>query len=105
MIVTAATRNRTLATASKNDLRRTVRWAWICFLHYAGLLRWARRSVAASGVVVLTFHRVLDDKDLARSFSPAGMVLRRSTFESLLKHLQANCETIADFDRPASGGT
>jgi peptidoglycan/xylan/chitin deacetylase (PgdA/CDA1 family) len=33
------------------------------------------------------------------------MVLRRSTFEPLLKYLQANCETIADFDRPASGGT
>lgn len=75
--------------------RRIVRWIWIYFLYCAGVLRRARRAVARTGILVLTLHRVLDDPDLVHSFSPPGMALRRSTFESLLRYLHANCEVVS----------
>lgn len=72
--------------------RTILRWLWIYFLHYSGLLGWVRRKIAASsGVVVITLHRVLPDPEFNSTLSPAGMVIRRKTFEQLLIFLKKNC--------------
>ena len=79
----------------QNKPRQFARWTWIYFLYYAGLIAWARRRIAASsGIVVLTLHRVLEDAELATTNSPSGMIVRKSTFESLLNFLQKTFEVL-----------
>lgn len=53
-----------------------------------------RRIQAASGIVVLTLHRVLEDTDVEKSCSPPGMILRRATFETLLEFLKSECDVV-----------
>ena len=75
--------------------RRLLRWSWICFLHFTGLLNWARRRICRQrGVVVLTLHRILDDESAAMSHSQPGMIVRLATYESLLRHVVAHCEPV-----------
>lgn len=85
------------AAAATNDLRdvsipnprRTLRWVWIYFLYWSGLSRWAEARIASlSGIVVLTLHRVLQDSDLSSTNTVPGMILKQSTFESLLKEIR-----------------
>lgn len=90
----------------KTGLRRQLRWAWIYALYYTGLLRWARRRISSrSGIIVLTFHRVLEDSGLRQTDSPAGMIVRRETFEHLLRFLQENCEVVDLLSPPIFGTT
>jgi peptidoglycan/xylan/chitin deacetylase (PgdA/CDA1 family) len=80
-----------LLWGSVGRLRRIVGWVWVYFLYWSGLIRWARRRLELSGgIVILTFHRVLEDEDATRSNSPAGMIVRRSTFENLLRFLASH---------------
>src|SRR5258708_28242624 len=77
------------------NTRRLLSWAWIHFLDLTGAFSWVRRRIAASaGVLVLTFHRVLDDSEFDESDSPAGMIVRRRTFENLLAYLKEHFEII-----------
>ena len=86
---------QTWHTGLKNKARRVLRWAWIYFLYYTGFFALARRRITSSaGIVVLTFHRVLDDPGFDLSNSPRGMAVRKSTFESLLFYLRSNCEVL-----------
>jgi peptidoglycan/xylan/chitin deacetylase (PgdA/CDA1 family) len=81
---------------SRSSLRRTLRWVWIYFLYWTGLILWARRRIESSaGIIVLTFHRVLEDEDVSRSDSSPGMIVRRSTFEDLLRFLTTQCEMVS----------
>jgi peptidoglycan/xylan/chitin deacetylase (PgdA/CDA1 family) len=84
-------------------IRAWVRWCWVCALHFTGMLRWAKRSLAArQGVVVLTFHRVLPDDEFAKTFSPTGMVMRERTFEEAVKYAAAHHSPVAiDANAPA----
>ena len=76
--------------------RRFLRWVWIYFLHFTGLLNWVVGKIAtSSGIVVLTFHRVLPDPQFETTNSPPGMVVRKQTFEALISYLHANCEIVA----------
>lgn len=88
----------------QTKLRRSLRWIWIYFLYCSGLTKLAKNWIKTSqAVVVLTLHRVLeDDKDFSRGFSPKGMVVRKTTFESLLNYLTTHCELIALSDAPAA---
>lgn len=88
----------------QNRLRRTLRWAWIYLLYGLGLIAWAKRRVHKGdrGIVVLTLHRVLDEADLQQTNSPHGMIIRRETFEDLLRHLQRNFDTVALKGAPPS---
>jgi peptidoglycan/xylan/chitin deacetylase (PgdA/CDA1 family) len=80
---------------SQQGPRRILRWIWIYFLYYSGLILWAKRRIAAAGgIIVLTFHRVLNDQDVARSNSPPGMIVRRSTFEGLLRFVSTESEAV-----------
>jgi len=69
----------------KRTLRSYLRWVYIYVLHYTGLLALAKRWVRSHGAVVLTFHRVLSEQAAAHTCSPAGLVVRERTFESLLR--------------------
>jgi len=81
---------------SRKGTRRLLSWVWLYFLHFTGLLNWARRKITkSSGIVVLTFHRVLADPEFTNTDSPAGMVVRRRTFEKLLAFLRENCDVLA----------
>lgn len=79
----------------QNIVRRALRWTWIYFLHFSGLLRWVRQSFGrSSGILILTLHRVLDDTSFEQSASPSGMIVRRSTYLHLLRFLQACADVV-----------
>ena len=89
---------------SNGSLHRILRWIWIYFLYWSGLIRWARwRIESSSGIVTLTFHRVLEDQDVSRSDSPPGMIVRRSTFENLLRFLTSHCKVVSLGEAPSWG--
>jgi len=84
-----------LGQKKKRNTRRLLSWVWIYFLYYSGLLRWAQRRIASSsGIVVLTFHRVLPEREFANTNSPPGMVVTASTFKDCLAYIQGQHEII-----------
>jgi peptidoglycan/xylan/chitin deacetylase (PgdA/CDA1 family) len=86
-----------------SGLRNVVRSLWIYFLYISGVIRWARKRIAANGgIIVLTFHRVLEDADLEFSNSPAGMTVRSATFHDALRFLAANYQVYAIDGLPPS---
>ncbi len=86
-------------------LRAILKQAWMFLLYSFGFLRRARKRIAAQGgVVVLTFHRVLDDAECAGTSSPDGMIVRRQTFESLARCVASHYERLR-LDGKAPGWT
>jgi len=79
----------------KISLRRTLRLVLVHLLYWTGLLHLAKRQVAKRGIVVLTFHRILPDQSFEQAQSPLGMMVRRSSFESLLEYLRQNCQCVS----------
>jgi peptidoglycan/xylan/chitin deacetylase (PgdA/CDA1 family) len=76
-------------------LRAILKQAWMFLLYSFGFLRRAKKRIAArGGVVVLTFHRVLDDAECEGTSSPDGMIVRRQTFESLARCVASHYETL-----------
>ena len=65
---------------------------WAGALRVTGILYLAKRWVRRRGMIVLTFHRVLEDDGLRQTASLAGMIVRRSTFADFLKYAAATCE-------------
>lgn len=80
-----STDNPQACARNERTLRSYLRWIYICGLHYSGLLALAKLWVRSQGAVVLTFHRVVSDQAAAQTCSPAGLIVRESTFESLLR--------------------
>ena len=75
-------------------MRRWSQWIWVHFLYFTGILWWAQHRLAKSGaIVVLTFHRVLDDK--TRTNSQEGMIIRAKTFERLCQYLKRRFEVVS----------
>jgi peptidoglycan/xylan/chitin deacetylase (PgdA/CDA1 family) len=73
-----------LFTRSKARARGKLLWAGL--LRGCGVLSLAKSWVRRRGIIVLTFHRVLRDSELARTASLPGMVVREQTFEQFLNH-------------------
>jgi peptidoglycan/xylan/chitin deacetylase (PgdA/CDA1 family) len=70
------------------------------------VLWWVRRKIAASaGIVVLTFHRVLPDKEFTEAHSPPGMMVRSQTFRRLLRYLNKECEILSSSSDIAERGS
>ena len=71
-----------------NRLRRALRWLWAALLSATGA-RWSakRRLRKQRAIIVLAFHRVLDDTDFRRTHSLTGMLVRRRTFEELVSYV------------------
>ena len=87
----------------KRKARSALRWAWVLVLYSTGMLRWARRRLAAQGsLVVLTFHRVLKDEENAKTKSPAGMVVREESFEQLVRCVARHYQVVRLSEGPVA---
>jgi peptidoglycan/xylan/chitin deacetylase (PgdA/CDA1 family) len=76
-----------------------IREAWAGLLQISGCLWWANRQLRRQGaVMVLTFHRVLDDAEFQRTCSLPGILMRRETFARLASYVAAKYEAV-DFER------
>jgi peptidoglycan/xylan/chitin deacetylase (PgdA/CDA1 family) len=89
----------------KRRIRRLVKHTWLSALRLSGALAWARRRIARErAIVVLMFHRVLDDNDWDRTNSLPGMIMRARTFDSLIDHVVRFADVVSAEDaRPGSG--
>src|SRR5438309_4248909 len=87
-----------------SGLRTLARLAYVTLLFWFGGLRRARRELSRRGaIVILTFHRVLDDDSDQRSGSLPGIVIRKGTFRKLVKYLMQHCDTV-HLDGAVPGG-
>lgn len=69
-------------------LRAILKALWFVALYRSGAVRWAQWRLQRSGaILVLNFHRVLNDGEFESTNSPAGMVMRTRTFAQLLSRL------------------
>jgi peptidoglycan/xylan/chitin deacetylase (PgdA/CDA1 family) len=68
---------------------------WANLLRFSGCLCWVKRRMRRSGaVVVLTFHRVLDDERLRSTASLPGIIVRQRTFERLTSYVERWYEAV-----------
>jgi len=90
---------------SRMTFRRILKLAWATSLRISGAFWFARRQLARQqAIVVLTFHRVLEDGDFLATNSQSGILVRRQTFDELLRHLASRYELIdLNLGFPATG--
>ncbi len=68
---------------------------WIRVLYFSGALWWAKRDLRRRGaIVVLTFHRILDEQAFLRTDSLPFIVVRKETFRQLVEYVSTRCETV-----------
>jgi len=80
--------------------RPSLQLVWARLLQASGCLWWAKRQLRRRGaVVVLMFHRVLNDAEFQLTCSLPGIVVRRRTFESLVPYVAREYEAV-DFAQP-----
>jgi peptidoglycan/xylan/chitin deacetylase (PgdA/CDA1 family) len=85
--------------------RPSLQLVWARLLQASGCLWWAKRQLRRRGaVMVLTFHRVLNDADCRRTCSLPAIVVRRQTFENLAQYVAGECEAV-DFARAIDAPT
>lgn len=76
---------------------------WAGLLRALGVLSISRKWVQRQGAVVLTFHRVLTDKELQLTASLPGMIVRRETFDDFLNYASERCQFVGLSEEPAWG--
>jgi len=68
---------------------------WMRALYFSGALWWAKRDLRRRGaIVVLTFHRILDEQAFSRTDSLPFIVVRKKTFRQLVQHVAARYDTV-----------
>jgi peptidoglycan/xylan/chitin deacetylase (PgdA/CDA1 family) len=91
--------------AALHPLRLAARSTWVWFLEACGCLAWAERQLRKSGaVVVLTFHRVLDDDALQDTNSLPGIIIRENTFRDCLHYISENTDPVVLSDATPGQG-
>lgn len=71
-----------------------VMWAWLLLM--SGCFWWAKRQLRRRGaVLVLTFHRVLDQTGYRHTSSLPAIVIRRRTFAKLAAHVARKYEAVS----------
>lgn len=88
----------------KQPWRKRSKVLWALLLRVTGLLPLARWWVGRSGVLVLTFHRVLTEKELERTMSLPGMIVRAGTFDLFLQYASQRWEIIDLGNQPKWSG-
>ncbi len=79
--------------------RLGLQFVWARLLEASGCLWWAKRQLRRRGaVMVLTFHRVLNDVEFRDTCSLPAIVVRLRTFEDLAAHVAERYEAV-DFIR------
>jgi peptidoglycan/xylan/chitin deacetylase (PgdA/CDA1 family) len=91
-----------------SGMRAVVRWLWASALVYTGATTFLKKRLHRRGaVIVLAFHRVVDDDAFEQCNSLPGIVMRRRTFAAIAAYA-AGRFSMADLsrvsDRPASKG-
>lgn len=76
-------------------IRAVAKWLWVRLLFVTGTLWWTKRWIRRHGVVVLTFHRVLDEEGWRRTCSPRGMLVSCACFTAFLKYASKSLEIIS----------
>jgi peptidoglycan/xylan/chitin deacetylase (PgdA/CDA1 family) len=75
--------------------RRLAQRIWAEFLLRTGCIWWARRRLRQrASIVVLAFHRVLDDHSRRLSASLPGMIVRARTFEAMASYVAARYQAV-----------
>jgi peptidoglycan/xylan/chitin deacetylase (PgdA/CDA1 family) len=75
--------------------RPSLQLVWARLLQASGCLWWAKRQLRRRGaVMVLTFHRVLNDAEFRLTCSLPGIVVRRRTFENLAAYMAGKYEAV-----------
>lgn len=75
--------------------RRVVQCVWVRLLYLSGALWWAKRELNRQGaIVVLTFHRVLEDNCFSQTDSLPNIVVRKSTFGRLARYVSRSYATV-----------
>lgn len=75
-------------------MRKLLQWAWVYFLYLTGCLWWARYRLRKMGaIVVLTFHRVLEDGTGTNTQS--GLIVRKRTFDQLCAYLKTRYQIVS----------
>ena len=75
--------------------RPTLQQVWAHLFQASGCLWWVKRQLRRRGaVMVLTFHRVLNDAEFQRTCSLPGIVVRRRTFENLAEYVAGKYEAV-----------
>lgn len=86
-----------------NGFRRFLRWVRAGAWAVSGGLWWAKRRLRKSrSIVVLTFHRVLDEPEYSRTHSLPGILMRKATFEVLAAYVARRYEPV-DISRAVPG--
>jgi peptidoglycan/xylan/chitin deacetylase (PgdA/CDA1 family) len=87
--------------------RRVARAAYVRALQYSGRLKSVKENLRERGdIVVLTFHRVLDDASLHVANSLPGIVVREKTFRDLLQYIVREFEVVdLETATPGAPGT
>jgi peptidoglycan/xylan/chitin deacetylase (PgdA/CDA1 family) len=77
-------------------LRLLARCMWVSLLDWSGRLHRAEEELRNAGaLVILTFHRVLDDVSQCQSNSLPGIVIRERTFEQLVQYITSQYEPVS----------
>ncbi len=68
---------------------------WMRALYFSGVLWWVKRDLRRRGaIVVLTFHRILDEQAFSRTDSLPFIVVREKTFRRLVRYVSARYEAV-----------
>ncbi len=83
--------------------RKVLQALWVRLLQVTGALWWAKRQLRRQGaLIVLTFHRVLRDRDAETTYSQPEIIIRERTFADLMAHVSQHFE-VADLRHALPG--
>jgi peptidoglycan/xylan/chitin deacetylase (PgdA/CDA1 family) len=78
-----------------NSARRWLRWLWAAALFASGQLNAAAKELRSNGsIVVMMFHRVLEDDDKPRTRSLPGMIMGKRAFEQLARNVTRRYQVV-----------
>jgi peptidoglycan/xylan/chitin deacetylase (PgdA/CDA1 family) len=76
-------------------LRKVLKTLWFEVLYRSGAIYWAQFKLRRAGsILVLNFHRVLNEAEFEATNSPAGMIIRTRTFADILAFLSSRYQFV-----------
>jgi peptidoglycan/xylan/chitin deacetylase (PgdA/CDA1 family) len=84
-----------IASEIMENSRSWLRYSWAAFLSASGCIWWAKHSLRKQGaVLVLLFHRVLDDAGFRETNSTNDILVRERTFRQLTTYITRSYEIV-----------
>lgn len=76
-------------------MRTVLKALWFQILYRSGAIDWAQWQLRKAGsILVLNFHRVLNEAEFEATNSPAGMIVRTQTFADILAFLSSRYQFV-----------